>query len=388
MEPQASDRSRENGSGQGRPSGPAVGIASRVCAGAGSRSGRPVVGSGRDAGARVGADPARADVGLAVHLLPRRRAADGRRPRHDADSGLRVQLCGDAHLSNFGVFASPERRLVFDVNDFDETLPGPLEWDVKRLAASLAVAGRDNGFTTARSISTVVSRAVGRYRKAMREFAEHADARRLVRAPRPRRPAPPVAAQLPERGSKTPTKGMAKAAHPRQHAGLEQADHGWWTASRIVSDPPLIVPDRGLRPASSPTRCWSELGELLRTYRRSLQSDRRHLLEQFQLVHLARKVVGVGSVGTRAWIAAAGGRTTASRCSCRSRRPRRRCWRASCGRSEYDNQGERVVAGQQLMQASSDIFLGWERASWQRRRPRTSTCASCATGRSRSASSR
>ena len=160
--------------------------ARRLGAGAGAeRPGRPPRGAGADASAGARPDPVWAHAGFPVRLLPGRRVPHGRRPRSRARTGLHAQLCGDAHLSNFGIFASPDRRLVFSLNDFDETLPGPFEWDVKRLAASLAVAGRDRGFDEAARRS-VVTAAVREYREAMAQFARDADHRRLVHAPRRR----------------------------------------------------------------------------------------------------------------------------------------------------------------------------------------------------------
>ena len=214
-------------------------------------------------------------------------------------SGLRVQLCGDAHLSNFGAFASPERRLVFDVNDFDETLPGPFEWDVKRLAASLAVAARDNGFT-AKAGRKIVLAAAERYRTAMREFAEqtfldvwyaHLDIEPVIAEFR---------SQVKAKRFKEAEKLLAKAHTADSMKALGKLTTVVDGQRRIISDPPMIVPVEEVFADAQADAIYQLLHTVLGKYRRTLQSDRRHLLEQFTLVQVARKVVGVGSVGTRA----------------------------------------------------------------------------------------
>src|SRR5271166_524192 len=216
-------------------------------------------------------------------------------------SGLQVQLCGDAHLSNFGAFASPERRLVFDINDFDETLPGPFEWDVKRLAASLAVAGRDNGFPAKIRRKIVLAAAEG-YRTAMRAFAKqplldvwyaHLDIEQAIGE---------LQAQVKAARFKA-AQGLLAKAHTRDST---QALGKLTTVAdgrrRIISDPPMIVPVEEVFAEVEADAIYEQLRMVLGKYRRTLQSDRLHLLEQFTLVQVARKVVGVGSVGTRAWI--------------------------------------------------------------------------------------
>ena len=295
-------------------------------------------------------------------------------------SGLRVQLCGDAHLSNFGAFASPERRLVFDVNDFDETLPGPFEWDVKRLAASLAVAGRDNGFPAKARRKIVLAAAEG-YRTAMRGFADqplldvwyaHLDIEQAIGQFR---------SQMKAKRFKKAQTLLAKAHTKDSTQALRKLTTVVDGQRRIISDPPMIVPDRGgLRRRRRPTRSTSEIRTVLGKYRRTLQSDRRHLLEQFTLVQVARKVVGVGSVGTRAWILLldAGDGTEPLFLQAKEAQPS--VLAEYCGRSQYTNQGERVVAGQHLMQAESDIFLGWTRAAGPDKWTATSTSASSRTG--------
>jgi uncharacterized protein (DUF2252 family) len=275
-------------------------------------------------------------------------------------SGLRVQLCGDAHLSNFGAFASPERRLVFDVNDFDETLPGPFEWDVKRLAASFAVAGRDSGFTgkARRKIALVAAES---YRTAMRTFAEqpfldvwyaHMDIEEAIGEFR---------SQVKAKKLKEFGKLMAKA-HTRDSTQvlgkLTTVTDG---RRRIISTPPTIVPVEEVFSDVQAGAIYEQIRGVLGKYRRSLQSDRRHLLGQFTLVQVARKVVGVGSVGTRAWIVLMDAGDGNEPLFLQAKEAQPSVLADYCGRSQYGNQGERVVAGQHLQQAQSDIFLGWTR---------------------------
>ena len=277
-------------------------------------------------------------------------------------SGLRVQLCGDAHLSNFGAFASPERRLVFDVNDFDETLPGPFEWDVKRLAASLAVAGRDNNFS-ARERREVILAGVKGYRTAMRDFANmpmlgvwyaHLDIEDAVSQ---------VESQLPKKGRKLTEKELAKARTRDSMQALAKLTTMMDGQRRITSDPPLIVPIEELFTDMQADALYAQLNELLAKYTRTLSSDRRHLVQQFELIHVARKVVGVGSVGTRAWILLLEAGDGQEPLFLQAKEAQASVLAGYCGRSRYANEGQRVVAGQHLMQAVSDIFLGWERTS-------------------------
>jgi uncharacterized protein (DUF2252 family) len=277
-------------------------------------------------------------------------------------SGLRVQLCGDAHLSNFGAFASPSRRLVFDVNDFDETLPGPFEWDVKRLAASLAVAGRDNGFG-GKDRRQVVLAAAESHRTAMRAFAgqhfmdvwyAHLDVDDAISEFR---------SQLKANRVKAVGKLVAKAHTEdsmRAQAKLTTEADG---QRRIVSDPPLIEPVEEIFPEVQADQIYKLIREVLGRYRRTLQSDRRHLVEYFTPVQVARKVVGVGSVGTRAWIVLMEGADGTEPLFLQAKEAQPSVLATWCGRSQYANQGERVVAGQHLMQAESDIFLGWARVT-------------------------
>jgi uncharacterized protein (DUF2252 family) len=275
-------------------------------------------------------------------------------------TGLAVQACGDAHLSNFGLFGSAERRLIFDVNDFDETLPGPWEWDVKRLAASLEIAGRDNGFPV-KQRREIVTTTVARYRMAMREFASmtnlnvwyaHADVTELRAA---------VDAQLRARQRKALDQGLAKA-HTRDSmqelAKLCQPVDG---RPRIISDPPLLVPIDELIPAETDRATMEAyLDGLIVKYQRTLETDRKYLLDQFRFCDAARKVVGVGSVGTRCWIVLMLGRDETDALFLQVKEAEASVLSRFVGTSKYANHGQRVVAGQRLMQASSDIFLGWQ----------------------------
>jgi uncharacterized protein (DUF2252 family) len=276
-------------------------------------------------------------------------------------SGLAVQACGDAHLSNFGVFGSAERRLVFDVNDFDETLPGPWEWDVKRLAASLEVAARGNGFPVKKRREIVMA-AVGRYRQAMRDFAAMANLDVwYARADMDELQAQ-FESQLKVRQRQAVAKGLAKARtrdSMQEVAKLTRMVDG---RPRIISDPPLVVPVDELIPDDMTRgRLESELTELIGKYQRTLETDRRYLLEQFEFCDMARKVVGVGSVGTRCWIVLMLGRDTSDPLFLQVKEAEASVLSRFVGASKYTNQGQRVVAGQRLMQASSDIFLGWQR---------------------------
>jgi uncharacterized protein (DUF2252 family) len=275
-------------------------------------------------------------------------------------SGLAVQACGDAHLSNFGIFGSAEHRLVFDVNDFDETLPGPWEWDVKRLAASMEVAARSNGFT-GKERRKIVTATVASYRQAMRAFAKmtnlevwyaHADTDQLQDQFR---------SKMKARQRKLVDKGLAKA-HTRD--SMEQL--GKLTVlvdgqPRIISDPPLLVPADELLPDRMERSAFeSQINDILGKYRRTLETDRRHLLDQYEFSDLARKVVGVGSVGTRCWIALMLGRDGADPLFLQIKEAEESVLSRFVGASKFTNQGQRVVAGQRLMQATGDIFLGWQ----------------------------
>ena len=280
-------------------------------------------------------------------------------------SGLRVQACGDAHLSNFGLFGSAERGLLFDVNDFDETLPGPWEWDVKRLAASLVVAGRGNGFTT-KERRKVVRATVRRYRDAAAEFATmravdvwyaRADMGEIASL---------VGGRLSKKGSKRLDKAIAKARTNDSLKAFGKLSEVVDGEVRITADPPLLVPISDLVTGSSRQELERDMQGLLNRYRRTLTSDRRTLLDRYRFVDLARKVVGVGSVGTRCWITLLQGRDGTDPLLLQVKEAQPSVLKSQVPRGMREryaprNEGERVVRGQRLMQASSDIFLGWDR---------------------------
>jgi uncharacterized protein (DUF2252 family) len=277
-------------------------------------------------------------------------------------SGFVVQACGDAHVSNFGLFGSPERELLFDINDFDETNPGPWEWDVKRLAASLAIAGRNNGFTD-KERAEVVLRATGGYRSAMREFAAMRNLEVWYAHGRMEEGLPRVKALLDKKNLKEADRVVTKAKTKDSLEAFEKLTHVVDGERRIISDPPLIVPIEELLPPDQAEEFLETIHGLIRAYRRTLQGDRKHLLEDFRFSHLARKVVGVGSVGTRAWIALMLGRDDQDPLFLQAKEAQASVLEPFVGKSRYANHGQRVVEGQRLMQAASDIFLGWNRVS-------------------------
>ena len=273
-------------------------------------------------------------------------------------SGLHVQCCGDAHLSNFGVFASPERRLVFDLNDFDETLPGPWEWDVKRLAASMLIAAQDNACAS-KDQERIVLDTVAQYRTAINGFAamnnldvwySHMDVDSFIKEFGP---------QFKPKQVKRTEKQMAKARTKDSMSAFSKLTHSVNGSVRIVDQSPLIVPIEALAPGVERDEMLDGLRQLVRGYRRTLEFDRRALLEQFELTDFARKVVGVGSVGTRAWIALLLGRDGQDPLFLQMKEAEASVLEEILGPSEFKNHGERVVTGQRLMQAASDIFLGW-----------------------------
>ena len=279
-------------------------------------------------------------------------------------SGLRVQLCGDAHLSNFGVFASPERNLVFDINDFDETAPGPWEWDVKRLAASFVIHGRDNGFTEAERRGVVLA-TVRSYREAMAAFAGMRNLEVWYSSLSVEQAFQEFSAGVDPKRLRKAEADIAKARTKDSMHAFEKLTHLVDGEPRIVSDPPLIVPIDELLPEGSDREAaHEELRNVIRSYRRTLETDRRHLVESFRLVDVARKVVGVGSVGTRAWIGLFLGADDQDPLFLQVKEAQRSVLEEFAGKSEYGNCGQRVVAGQRLMQASSDIFLGWHHATF------------------------
>lgn len=280
-------------------------------------------------------------------------------------SGLTVQICGDAHLSNFGLFGTPERRLLFDINDFDETLPGPWEWDLERLVASFEVATRHRGFTDAER--RTVNRAVVRgYRERMRALADsrvldawydRLDADQAAAWVRAERDARRAADRQVKRTEETIAKARTRD-NLRAFSKLVQNVDG---RLRIIADPPLIVPLEDLRPAGrTPEEDEEAMQAMLRTYRTTLPGA-RHPIAEFTYVDMARKVVGVGSVGTRAWIVLLRGRDDDDPLLLQAKQAEASVLERFLAPSEYAEHGERVVRGQRLMQAASDLFLGWQR---------------------------
>jgi uncharacterized protein (DUF2252 family) len=305
-------------------------------------------------------------------------------------AGLEVQLCGDAHLSNFGMFASPERQLVFDVNDFDETLPGPFEYDVKRMAASFTVAGRNNGFGKA-DVRAATLASVRAYREAMAGFAPmgvmgiwyaHLDEdelmatirRAVAETEKEAKEAKKAKAKKAEKRDERAEKAMEKAekraekiaAKARTHDSLqalsklgEQVNGSY----RIISQPPVVVPMRELAATYGMSADETEhaIREQFRTYRETLPDDRRRLLERFEIIDAARKVVGVGSVGTRCFIVLLQGRDAQDPLFLQVKEAMASVLEPYAGKSRYRQHGERVVQGQLMMQAASDIYLGWDK---------------------------
>jgi uncharacterized protein (DUF2252 family) len=273
-------------------------------------------------------------------------------------SGLTVQCCGDAHLSNFGVFASPERRLVFDLNDFDETLPGPWEWDVKRLAVSMLIAAQDNSFK-AKDQQRIVLDTVAQYRTSMARFAGMKNLEVWYAAADIDSLMSEFGAQFKTRMVKRTEKTLAKARTKDSISAFSKLTHVVDGQVRIVDESPLIVPIERLAPGAERQEMFDALRDLMRGYRDTLEWDRRVLLEEFELADFARKVVGVGSVGTRAWIALLLGRDGEDPLFLQVKEAEASVLEDFLGPSEFKNHGERVVTGQRLMQAASDIFLGW-----------------------------
>src|SRR5215217_4727246 len=272
-------------------------------------------------------------------------------------SGIQVQLCGDAHLLNFGAYASPERALLFDLNDFDETLPGPWEWDVKRLAASFVVAGRDNGFDTA-DCREAAQASVDSYRQRMAEFSEmgelevwysrlgEEDVRELF-----------TEARAGKKTAKKFSKNVRKARGRDSLQALSKLTRVTGGRRIIDDDPPLLV----RIPEEDEIR--SQVYAILESYKRTLQEDRRHLLERYHFVDTARKVVGVGSVGTRAFVVLLEGRDEDDPLFLQVKEAGASILESYVESGTYEHHGHRVVAGQRLMQAASDIFLGWFRGT-------------------------
>jgi uncharacterized protein (DUF2252 family) len=272
-------------------------------------------------------------------------------------SGFEAQLCGDAHLANFGVFAAPDRRLVFDCNDFDETCRGPFEWDLKRLVASVAVAGRERGFGRKERRLALLASASG-YRRAMRAFASMRNIdvwySRIDVEPR----LAEIRGGLEERRRRQVDRNLARARSKDSLRALRKLTWDDGGELRIISDPPLITPLEELTDAPD---AEAQLQGVLAAYRETLGDDRRHLVSSYRYVHAARKVVGVGSVGTRAWIVLLLGADSSDPLFLQAKEAQRSVLEPYAGASPYDNHGRRVVEGQRLMQAAGDAFLGWVR---------------------------
>ena len=274
-------------------------------------------------------------------------------------SGIHVQCCGDAHLANFGGFESPERSLVFDISDFDETLAGPWEWDLKRLVASFAIAAQDREFDEALGRRAVAHTSAS-YRETMRTFAEMRNldvwyARLDVQGMLDRWSSAVSTAEL-KRVERNIAKARTKSNLKAFNKLTEQVDG----ELRIISDPPLLVRLHDLLPTDRVDEVTHELSGWIHSYGRTLQADRRSLLESYQIVDLARKVVGVGSVGTRCWVALMLGRDTTDPLLLQIKEAEASVLEPYAGKSGYAQHGQRVVEGQRLMQAASDIFLGWD----------------------------
>ena len=277
-------------------------------------------------------------------------------------TGLTTQLCGDAHLSNFGTYAAPDRRLVFSLNDFDESLPGPFEWDVKRLVASFAVAGRDRGFGDAQREE--VNRAVGEsYRTSIAELA----GMRKLEVWYSRLDVDQIEAAIQDRVKpgqmKQFRKNVAKARSKDSLKAFGKLVRTVDGRPELVGDPPLIVPLADLLPDLEAHQIEEALTELLRQYRRTLRGDHRHLVEAFHFAGAARKVVGVGSVGTRAWIVLMLGNDDGDPLLLQAKEAEASVLEQFLGKSRYANHGQRVVEGQRLMQSASDVLLGWIRTN-------------------------
>ncbi|MEU8677839.1 DUF2252 domain-containing protein [Streptomyces sp. NPDC048560] len=275
-------------------------------------------------------------------------------------SGITAQLCGDAHMLNFRLLASPERQLLFDINDFDETLPGPWEWDVKRLSASFVIAGRANGFDDAVRAG-IVRATVRSYREAMLGFAGMSNLNVWYAKIDEDRLEALAAAGSTKRGRKNLARALNKARSRDSVQAFGRLTTTVDGRPRIAADPPLVVPAGDLMPEVERSALEDQFRDLIKRYGRTLPHNRRFLLEDYRLADVARKVVGVGSVGTRCWIFLLLGRDGSDPLFLQAKEADTSVLAAHVGASRYPNQGERVVSGQRLMQATSDIFLGYER---------------------------
>ena len=271
-----------------------------------------------------------------------------------------TQLCGDAHLSNFGGFGTPERDLVFGLNDFDETLPGPWEWDIKRLAASMVIAARDRGLSAKQS-RQVATATAGEYRRSMREYAKLSNLelwyRRIGASDMRER----FREEVGERGERALDSAVSKAMTKDRMRALSKLTCRVDGELRFQSNPPLLVPIEELVPDAMEHEITTFVQGVLRSYRRTLQEDRRRLVDTYRYVHLARKVVGVGSVGTRAWVVLMIGVDETDPLVLQVKEAQPSVLEPVLRKSEFANAGQRVVSGQRMMQTASDIFLGWHR---------------------------
>ena len=275
-------------------------------------------------------------------------------------TGIVTQLCGDAHLSNFGGFATPERDLVFGLNDFDETLPGPWEWDVKRLAASMVIAARDRGLSAKQTRQVAVATA-GEYRRSMREYAKLSNLELWYRRIGASDMRDRFREELGERGERALDSAVSKAMTKDRMRALSKLTCRVDGELRFQSNPPLLVPIEELVPDALEHDITTFVQGVLRSYRRTLQEDRRRLVDTYRYVHLARKVVGVGSVGTRAWVVLMMGVDETDPLVLQVKEAQASVLEPVLKKSEFANSGQRVVSGQRMMQTASDIFLGWHR---------------------------
>jgi uncharacterized protein (DUF2252 family) len=273
-------------------------------------------------------------------------------------TGIRVQLCGDAHLSNFGGFAAPDRTMVFDVNDFDETLPGPWEWDLKRLAASLEIAARERGFGASRRNKTVRI-ALGEYRQAIRRFAQMTALEVWYARLDERRVSTDLLSEMSAKEGRRVNRTLEKARSKDSTRAFAKLGYRVNGEVRIRSDPPLITPIEDLVPEAERRHIDEFMATLIGRYRDTLPAHHRRLLDRYKYAHAARKVVGVGSVGTRAWVLLLVGIDHGDPLFLQAKEAGPSALEPYAGASELDSQGERVVEGQRLIQAASDIFLGW-----------------------------
>jgi hypothetical protein len=277
-------------------------------------------------------------------------------------TGITVQACGDAHLSNFGIYASPERRLVFDVNDFDETLPAPWEWDVKRLATSIEVAGRDNGASAAQRSQAVLA-TVARYRATLHHLARQPELSVWYAEAELDELGRQYKKILDEKERKLSQEDLARIQDRDAKQSVSKLVHTVNGEPRIIARPPLIVPVADLPGPRVEDESRAGLEKILAVYRRTLQADRQHLLNRFRVADAALKVVGVGSVGMGCWIVLLTGRDSSDLLILQVKQATTSVLSRFAGPSSYLSMGKRVVAGQQLMQATSDIFLGWHPAA-------------------------